>query len=91
MSTTRNNDHPGRYGSIVFQCDGLHCDEEFDTGYTTWDYAKSSMKQEGWYIMKDTLGDWCHYCKPCGKERWIQEKKAEERKAILDLETKKKG
>ena len=76
MSTSRNNNHPGRYGSIVFQCDAIGCEEELDTGYTTWPYAKDTMKAEGWYLMPDGYGGWDHLCPAHGKERWKAEKQA---------------
>lgn len=78
MSTERNNDHPGRYGSVVFICDEVGCDESVDTGYTTWDYARDAIKGEGWYFFKDSRGGWEHCCPAHGKARYIEQKKAEE-------------
>lgn len=71
MATDRNHDHRGNYGSIVFTCDEVACSEDHDTEYTTWDYAKESVKREGWYIMPDGHGGWDHYCPLHGKARWI--------------------
>lgn len=90
MATDRNNDHPGRYGSIVFQCDEVACSEEFDTEYTTWDYAKESVKREGWYIMPDGHGGWDHLCPAHGKARWIALKQDEKTLGQADLPWLKK-
>lgn len=79
MSTEQNR------GSIVFICDEIGCGEDFDTGYTTWDYAKDSVKQEGWYTMPDRYGGWNHYCPDCGKARYIEQKRAEEPSQKADL------
>ena len=85
MATQRNNDHPGLYGSIVFTCDEVGCDEQHDTEYTTWDYAKEDVKREGWYIMADGRGGWDHLCPAHGKARYIEQKRAEEPSTKADL------
>ena len=85
MSTDRNNDHPGRYGSIVFQCDEVSCSEEHDTEYTTWDYALADVKKEGWYVMADGHGGWDHLCPAHGKARYIAQKRAEEKPDPIKL------
>jgi hypothetical protein len=77
---------PGeQYGSIIFHCDGDHCGEEEDTGYTTWDYGLAYIKRVGWYVMKDehhlTNQGWVHLCPSCGKAAWISRKRAEEAEA----------
>ena len=77
MSTERNNDHPGHYGSVVFLCDEIGCSEDFDTEYTTWDYALPAAKREGWYAMLDRRGAWEHFCPEHGKARFIAQKDAE--------------
>jgi hypothetical protein len=77
MSTTRFGD------GIVFQCDDGRCDEEIDTGYTTWDYAKATMKEAGWYIFREPGSGprggslWTHLCPTCGADRWKREKQAQ--------------
>lgn len=85
MSTSRNKDHPGNYGSVVFECDEIGCSEDHDTGYTTWGYALSHAKQHGWYAMPDGHGGWDHFCPEHGKARYIAQKRAEEKPDPIKL------
>lgn len=76
MAVSRSNDHFDNHGSIIFQCDEVGCDEEFNTGYTTWNFALACVKKEGWYVMPDGHDGWDHLCEAHGKARWIAQKRA---------------
>lgn len=47
-------------------CDFCQTEEEIE-GEDFYDFI-ANIKQQGWIITKDTLGDWTHYCEPKCRE-----------------------
>lgn len=53
-------------GEIVFTCD--NCEDIFETQEQDFRTAVSSLKGEGWKIVKnDETNQWEHYCPDCAE------------------------
>lgn len=52
--------------TITFQCDGERCNDEYDGDSDQFNETLADMKRNGWRVVKDRDGEWCHYCPDCG-------------------------
>lgn len=77
------SNHPGDH--IIFECDGLRCNESLDTATYNFTNALDRMREAGW-ITTNRGGSWEHFCAACQEER-----QAERRKQLADLAKKFQG